>query len=511
MSKTARINIPEEEREWVLEQTQTALKAHMKRVQPIAPGYESMELDEDVKLYNAKKGGKPFVLPKGIYFVPDMESDMKGSFKHFAEGKELPALYTMNIQYYELPADDPCPDPTRIGVEIAPIRLIVNGEAKLLTLDYVMSSKAYYDLWRENRSDAIRLRNIIWGKTERRRERKKGTTNETTVLTNTLLDNRLYSTVADESKHIAITASGTTAKLEFGNATTTVRLTDLEAEKKLEEQQEVIKSLEEFNAKNSLLEPAQKELETLEKAERRLRYDHRFWLNKLYAVVKENNKTRVYGSDLLKRAGYKKPLRPNMSETMRESWEAVRTGNTIKVWMDTTEEALAEEKRNPTRAKRLQSRTTEMPLVAGNMSLETWEDGTSDWFIDLTPRKGKPITDALPLYEYAEAKGQVFLPPSRVFDFAGCNKVTLRERKIMEYVYTQAASKGTQNSFRFETMHRALGIADNAKTRAQTRKTLERLLPSWVDKGIIKNWTFKQKGRAYIGFELNGFKAPKAS
>lgn len=510
MSEAAKTPTPEEDQEWVLEQIRTTISAHLKLAGQIAPGFVTLELDEEIKFRAPKADGKPFVLPKGVYFIPDFKSDRRGSFKHYAEGKELPVLYVMDIKYYELPAEDNDPDPTRIGVEIKPIQIRFNGEFKLLTLDYAMVNKAYYDLWSENRSDANRLRHIVWGKTERRRERKKEVISKTTVLTNTLLENQLYGTVSDRSKHIPITASGTTAELELRNATTTVKLTDLEAKRKAEEQREVIKNLEEFGAKDSILEPAQKELETLEKAERRLSYDHRFWLNKLYAVVEDNNTERVYGSDLLKKAGYKNPLRASMSETMRESWEAVRAGNSTKLWMNTTEEALAEEKKHPNRAKLL-NRITEMPLVSGNMSLETWEDGTSDWFIDLAPRKGKPITDALPLYEYAKAKGQVFLPPSSVFEFTECNKVTLRERKIMEYVYTQAASKGTQNSFRFETMHRALGIIDNKDARLRTRKTLNRLLPSWIDKGIIESWSFKQEGRAYTGFKLNGFKAPKAS
>lgn len=510
MSEAVKTPTPEEDQEWVLEQIRTTISAHLKPAERIVPGFVTLELDEEIKFRVLKAGGRPFVLPKGLYFIPDTESDMTGSLKHYAEGKEVPTLYVMDIQYYELPAEDPCPNPTRIGGEIKPIRVRVNGKSKPLTLDYIMLNKAYYDLWSNNRSDANRLRHIVWGKTERRRERKKGTISKTTVLTNTLLENQLYGTVSDKSKHIPITASGTIAALELRNATTTVKLTDLEAKRKVEEQQEVINNLEEFGAKSNILKPAQKELETLEKAERRLSYDHRFWLNKLYAVIEDNNQTRVYGSDLLKKAGYKKPLRASMSETMRESWEAVHAGNLTKIWMDTTEEALAEEKKHPNRAKLL-NRITEMPLVSGNMSLETWEDGTSDWFIDLAPRKGKPITDALPLYEYAKAKGQIFLPPSWVFEFEGENKVTLRERKVMEYVYTQAASKGAQDSFRFETMHRALGIADNAKARAQTRKTLDRLLPFWVDKGIITSWNLKQEGRAYTGFKLNGFKAPKAS
>ena len=235
-----------------------------------------------------------------------------------------------------------------------------------------------------------------------------------------------------------------------------------------------------------------------ELADAQLSSIERFWLTALQSCVEDNpEKTRFYGSDLMKRRGYKKPLRPDHAETMIEAADAIAELTHMSMWLDTTEEALRYE-----RDGRVVTRITDQRIVNGMVSLEQYTDGTRDFFVDLYPVVGGPVSSALPLFEYAKQKRELITADHDVFDFTGCGPVTAEHRRIMDSIYRQLKSRGLGNNFTISALLKKNDIEDTKDTRYRICKKLTKLLDWWKEKGVIKDWEWTYKGRARHGLKI---------
>lgn len=225
----------------------------------------------------------------------------------------------------------------------------------------------------------------------------------------------------------------------------------------------------------------------------------RYWLTQLQSVVRDNpDLPGVYGTDVLKKAGIKKPLRPDMAGTMREAAEAITRCTQIAAWMDTTGESIGY------RDKRIVRSITNRRLVEGNVSLLEYDDGTVDFYVDFSGRSSEPDTTPFPLYDYARDKHELIEAPSDVFKFdrKSCGYVTVEHRRIMTYIYRQAAAKGLQDTILFDTMFQRLGINDTKDSRYRVRKKLEKILDDWKRRKIVRLWDWKRDGRKITGVKV---------
>lgn len=228
-----------------------------------------------------------------------------------------------------------------------------------------------------------------------------------------------------------------------------------------------------------------------ERAEAQLTSIERFWLTALTSCAYDNpEKLRFYGSDLLKRWGYKKPLRPGSAETMEQCARAITKLTHTSIWIDTTADAKSYADRG-----RVVRRVTDRRIVNGNVSIERYEDGTVDFYVDLQPTGAGTATSALPLFEYAADKRQLLQADSSIYEFRGVRKITAEHRRVMEYIYRQVYSRGLGNDMRLGTIMERCGIEDNKDKRYKLCRMLEKLLNCWVEGGVIESWKWKYRGR----------------
>lgn len=312
-------------------------------------------------------------------------------------------------------------------------------------------------------------------KPKRKRPRKEDTINDHVTLTNTKVERAIFGDV-EQSK--LLRASDYTGK----------RRTRVTLGKVGESPIRLLDS--ELDRSNGL---------AFEKAESYLTDKERYWLTQLQSVLRDNpDKQRVYGSDMLTKAGYKKPLSTTMAETMEEACKASMRFTHISVWIDTTAENKAY------RGKRVIRRAEDRRLVEGHVVIEKYDDGSSDFYIEFEGQREEGKTP-LPLYDYARDKGELMDVPSEVFEFSNCGNVTAEHRRIMTYIYRQSMSKGLSDTILFETMFQRLCIADTKDKRYRVRKKLETLLDDWKNRSprIIKSWVWKRNGKKIVGVTVH--------
>lgn len=243
------------------------------------------------------------------------------------------------------------------------------------------------------------------------------------------------------------------------------------------------------------------EMTQAERAEAQLTEEQRFWLTALQSIIKDNpDKTRVYGTEILQRWGYKNPWQKNSKSDLQEALAAIERMTQIRIFLDVT----GEQETYRAQGKVLQS-IQARPIVHGIITVEKYEtkDGeiVGDWFIDLTPRKGKDSIDALPTLAYAIAKDQLITAPSEVFVFDGI-KTLKQDKLIMMHIYKRIKAKGMSNTILFSTMFEALGITLSPSAKSRMHQKLERLLNYWKDTGVIGQWTFRTQGRKVTGVTI---------
>ncbi len=304
------------------------------------------------------------------------------------------------------------------------------------------------------------------------RPRKKECTNKSTVTTNTKVESAIFGGLAEDKKLTAEDYDGREIGIQLGKlGTSYLRLID-------------------YN-------PKDQNAAEIERTESRLQDNERFWLTQLQSVVCDNpGETHIYGTDILKKAGYKKPLRPDHAATMIEAAEAIKTLTNISTWLDTTEENARYERDG----SRVVERFTDRKIVRGEVSIERYEDGTVDFCVDLLPLEGQDVTTALPLYEYARSKGELMTADQGMFEFTGCGTVTVQHRQIMLYIYRHINSKlSHSDTVLFETMFKKLGIEVTKDSRYRLKNKIEKMLNWWKKEKYIESWSFKYKGRACVG------------
>lgn len=239
-------------------------------------------------------------------------------------------------------------------------------------------------------------------------------------------------------------------------------------------------------------------MEKAERAEAQLGSVQRFWLTSLTSCVVDNpEKRRVYGSDMLKRVGYKKPLRPESASTMEEAARAITELTHISMWLDTTAEARAYEG-----SGRTIERITDTRIVNGMVSVERYEDGTVDFYVDLTPTDGRNTVSSLPLYGYASDKRQLLQLDSSIYEFKGLKKVTAEQRRAVDYICRQVFSNGLSNNIRLDTLMERCDIPSTKDKRYNLCKALDKILTCLVEGGIFREWHWTYDGRKRHGIAI---------
>lgn len=225
----------------------------------------------------------------------------------------------------------------------------------------------------------------------------------------------------------------------------------------------------------------------------------RFWYTSLISCAKDNPGIREFtGTDLLRKRGYKKTLRPGNAATMIEAANAIAELTETVIWVNTS----TGEKEYGKNGKPIDSRITKMHIIEGSFSIERYNDGTVDFSVKLKPEDDNDVITAFPLYAYAEKKGQCIDVPSHVFEFSGCGKVTSEHRRVMDYICRQLKSKGLGNDLLLDTIMDRCDIPEGKDHRYRLRKAIEKLLDNWVSKGFIKGWEFTYSGRSVRGLSI---------
>ena len=249
-----------------------------------------------------------------------------------------------------------------------------------------------------------------------------------------------------------------------------------------------------------------------ERVEQQLTGEDRFWLRGLQSIVYDNpEETRVYGTDLLKKLGWKNPYKPESHATLAAAMASLRKMRVVTVAIDTTNEQGAY-KRN--RGKVIRS-IQERPIVDGLITVEEVETDegkrVKDFHIDLRPTNGKDATDALPTLTYALDKGQLITADSDIFVFdqvkdskgkvvaPAVPSLGVKHRMMADYIYTQVMSRGTSNVVLYSTMFKALGFEMDKHAKSRAHKKVAQMLENWKARGIISGWAEKMDGRRLAG------------
>lgn len=224
----------------------------------------------------------------------------------------------------------------------------------------------------------------------------------------------------------------------------------------------------------------------------------RYWLSQLQSVVNDNpGLSSVFGTEVLMKAGHSKPLRPEMAGTMREAAEAITTCTQVTLWIDSTGESKGYRDRRVVRS------VTARRFVEGSVSLLEYEDGSVDFRVDFDANDGTH----LPWLDYARDKHELMEVPSEFFKFPfkTCGTVTTEHRRMMTYIYRQAAAKGLSDTILFSTMFQRMGLKDTKDSRYRARRKLERLLDDWQRRSpkIVRSWSWKRDGRAITGVTVH--------
>lgn len=453
-----------------------ALREHVTPTSSIVPQFGALSLDRDVRL---RPYGK--TLHKGIYLATPtdgptdstkielyvMSVDMT-ALEQLAEESRAEAEEAGLIETVE--REDGVTEvrskvPGSISVRIDPLTV---GEAEEPLTVAKVGMWLAVDIAEEEDAERFRRFRELLGtgaRREQRRPRKDSISNTCVTMTRTKVEKTVFGDTTEEKRLAADEYDGRDIAVSLGDlGTTLMRIT-----------------------RRGALDMGKDG----KKVEEALSDTQRTWLTMLQSCVRDNPERRAfYGSDLLKRFGYQNPLRKNHAETMKEAARAISELTRTVISIDTTKEAAGYRENG---SRRVVTRVTNMPLVAGIVSLEEYEDGTRDFVVELTPPTGEPASFALPLYKYAEQKGELDEVSSEVFDFKGCGTVTMKHRRVMLYIYRQARSKKLSDTVLFDTMLPRLGIPEDKDTKYHLTNKLIKLLNDWKRRGIVSSWRWEYK------------------
>ena len=187
-----------------------------------------------------------------------------------------------------------------------------------------------------------------------------------------------------------------------------------------------------------------------------------FWYTMLCNVARDTGKKEIYGTDILKLAGYQNPYRDDSAEVMASAssniYKAIRT--TIAV--DTTNERRNKKRKNREVIESIGLR----PVVSADMDLtkEAVKDDkgnktgeiVQDFVVTLKPRNDE-VMSAFPLFEYAESRDMVLTIGKDEYLFDGL-RLSLDDRRMWMYVLRRVKSQKLSNIIKFETMWNTLEL-----------------------------------------------------
>jgi hypothetical protein len=480
------------------EAVDAAVKLGAKHFKPAAsgvPGFSAVELDRDVRMHipivhNGRAATLNATAHAGIYFLD--ESDRPGGLK--AQGHDW--LYRMA---FTSETDDAGGDSLQTVVDAEGVKFTIEADADVrinaameplrvserktpIVLMEIAAQAGAEDMRADG--DAAGAENVIASmyhlekqggitedgvETTRKRPRKPAAANKTSILTSTKVERLMF---GDAKAGDALTADaydGQPIPIGQGKLKATAQLA------------------------LTLDGPMVDNAKQAEKAVALLNDKQRYWLTQAHGVALDNPETRtIWGSDVLRKSGITgKALRPGQAATMQEAAQALLDLTHVSMCIDTTDENRAYH------GKHVVRRITDRRVVNGELSLERYDDGSVDFRIDLLVPDGGTASSAFPLMEYAQDKNQYMPLDSGIFEFPGCGKVTVEQRRIMTAVYRHAAAKGLDNAenIDLEELWRKTEVSTEKSAVSKRLTRMEKLLDSWKSRGIVRSWAWAYRDK----------------
>ena len=217
-----------------------------------------------------------------------------------------------------------------------------------------------------------------------------------------------------------------------------------------------------------------------------LDYTTHFWATMLFNVARDTDKNEIYGTDILKRAGIKNPYREDSAATLGEASKAITKALRTWIALDTTNER---QRKGRKRRKVLESFGLR-PAISGNIDfiteavLDDQGNQTGEIVRDfvITLNRQESITDAFPVFSYADARDMLLTFDESEFEFKGLHLST-DARCMWSYVLAQLKSEKLSNKIKFDTMFNTLAI--EARGKDAMRKKKERMITA-LEKMLIQ-------------------------
>lgn len=235
----------------------------------------------------------------------------------------------------------------------------------------------------------------------------------------------------------------------------------------------------------------------------------RIFMDAIVSIIEDNGEMEVRGSDILKRLGIKKPLKPGHSGTMQEALDACLKFESTDIIVDTTDKKAAKGRKN-------YGSITKTRLLSCDITAEWWDDGNEqvrDFTVKLRPEAGS--TDprsALPLLIYAKSANEIHPMRQELFEVAGIRSMNERRMALTVYRHVSSAGKGMKHAdtMKLDTLLKQCGIEPSKDTRYKAKKGIKKILNGWQDAGAITQWGFTLDGNKNVdGFKIDGFSAER--
>lgn len=187
-----------------------------------------------------------------------------------------------------------------------------------------------------------------------------------------------------------------------------------------------------------------------------------FWYSLLCSIARDTGKKEIYGTDILKLAGYQNPYRDDCAEVMQSASHNIFKAMRTTIAVDTTNERRNKRRKNREVIESIGLRS----VVSADMDLTTEaikdDEGNKtgeivrDFIVTLKPRDDE-VMSAFPLYLYADSRDMILTIEKGEYLFDGLH-LSYDDRRMWLYVLRRIKSQKLSNTIKFETMWNTLEL-----------------------------------------------------
>lgn len=211
-----------------------------------------------------------------------------------------------------------------------------------------------------------------------------------------------------------------------------------------------------------------------------------FLMECAYSVLANNpGSKRIYGSDILKHAGIKRPLQKSCIETVEKAFKSLYKQTNTKTTIDKDiEEA---------RKGFVIRDVIERPLIDADMGYEEYDDGTKDFYLE--PKynpDSDPIEKVFPFIQYAIDLNELKAVDNEMFIFSGRHPARIEQ--VARFIYRETTgSRKNKETVKLETIINGCDIPQNKNAKTRAKKYVEFVLDDWVKRGYLTRWAWDHK------------------